>query len=95
MVQHVSKSVQAVQSYKLLNMDQVRDLEFAKQKVKDEGFDVARRTRRRVRPIAGARASAAHVATGSALTEPESLRFNRLQRNADGFFLKMSYLFRL
>jgi hypothetical protein len=41
MVQHVSKNVQAVQSYKLLNMDQVRDLEFAKQKVKDEGFDVA------------------------------------------------------
>jgi hypothetical protein len=41
MVMHVSKNVQAVQSYKLLNMDQVRDLEFAKQKVKDEGFDIA------------------------------------------------------
>jgi len=32
---------------------------------------------------------------GSSLTEPESLRFNRLQRTTDGFFLKMSYLFRL
>ena len=32
---------------------------------------------------------------GSSLTEPESLRFRSLQRTGDGFFLKMSYLFRL
>jgi hypothetical protein len=32
---------------------------------------------------------------GSSLTEAESLRFNRLQRTNDGFFLKVSYLFRL
>jgi hypothetical protein len=32
---------------------------------------------------------------GSSLTEAESLRFARLQRTADGFFLKWSYLFRL
>lgn len=32
---------------------------------------------------------------GSTLTEPEALRFGRLERQADAFFLKLSYLFRL
>jgi hypothetical protein len=32
---------------------------------------------------------------GSSLTEPHGLRFSNLQRTSDGFFLKMSYLFRL
>ena len=32
---------------------------------------------------------------GSTLAEPEALRFNRLSRVRDGFFLKFSYLFRL
>ena len=32
---------------------------------------------------------------GSSLTEPQNLRFRGLQRTGDGFFLKMSYLFRL
>ena len=32
---------------------------------------------------------------GSWLTEPQGLRFRGLQRTGDGFFLKMSYLFRL
>jgi hypothetical protein len=27
--------------------------------------------------------------------EPQSLRFSRLRRTSDGFFLKVSYLFRL
>jgi hypothetical protein len=32
---------------------------------------------------------------GSTLSEPEGLRFRELQRDHDGFFLKISYLFRL
>jgi hypothetical protein len=32
---------------------------------------------------------------GSTLSEPDALRFRRLQRESDGFFLKISYLFRL
>jgi hypothetical protein len=32
---------------------------------------------------------------GSSLTEPEGLRFGRLRRTSDGFFVKLSYLFRL
>jgi hypothetical protein len=32
---------------------------------------------------------------GSTLTEPEGLRFRALQRDRDGFFLKVSYLFRM
>ena len=32
---------------------------------------------------------------GSSLEEPESFRFNRLRRVADGFFFKLSYLFRM
>lgn len=32
---------------------------------------------------------------GSVLTEPRGLRFNRLQRTNDGFFVKISYLFRV
>ena len=32
---------------------------------------------------------------GSSLTEPESLRFGRLRRTADGFFVKLSYLLRM
>jgi hypothetical protein len=32
---------------------------------------------------------------GSTLTEPESFRFRNFDRSTDGFFLKMSYLFRL
>ena len=32
---------------------------------------------------------------GSSLTEPESLRFGRLRRTADGFFMKLSYLLRM
>jgi hypothetical protein len=35
------------------------------------------------------------VGYGSSLTEPRGLRFGNLQRTSDGFFLKMSYLFRL
>ena len=31
----------------------------------------------------------------SLMTEPEGLRFGRLRRTNDGFFLKVSYLFRL
>ena len=31
----------------------------------------------------------------SILTEPEGLRFGSLRRTNDGFFLKVSYLFRL
>jgi hypothetical protein len=37
MVKHVSKNVQAVPSYTILNMDQVKDIEFSKQKVKGRG----------------------------------------------------------
>ena len=32
---------------------------------------------------------------GSTLSEPEGLRFRALRRTGDGFFLKVSYLFRL
>jgi hypothetical protein len=32
---------------------------------------------------------------GSLLTEPRGLRFNGLQRTNDGFFVKISYLFRV
>jgi hypothetical protein len=32
---------------------------------------------------------------GSTLTEPEGLRFRALRRDTDGFFLKVSYLFRM
>ena len=32
---------------------------------------------------------------GSVLTEPRGLRFNQLQRTNDGFFVKISYLFRV
>ncbi len=32
---------------------------------------------------------------GSSLSEPNTYRFRDLQRNADGFFLKLSYLFRV
>ena len=32
---------------------------------------------------------------GSTLTEPEGFRFRALRRSGDGFFLKISYLFRL
>jgi hypothetical protein len=32
---------------------------------------------------------------GSTLGEPEGLRFRALRRDSDGFFLKLSYLFRL
>jgi hypothetical protein len=32
---------------------------------------------------------------GSSLSEPSTYRFRDLQRNADGFFLKLSYLFRV
>ncbi|HEV7500180.1 MAG TPA: hypothetical protein VGQ33_09265, partial [Vicinamibacteria bacterium] len=32
---------------------------------------------------------------GSTLTEPEGLRFRALRRDRDGFFLKISYLFRM
>ena len=35
------------------------------------------------------------VGYSSLLTEPEGLRFGRLRRTNDGFFLKVSYLFRL
>ncbi len=34
------------------------------------------------------------VGYGSALSEPDTLRFNRLSRQTDGFFVKLSYLFR-
>jgi hypothetical protein len=36
-----------------------------------------------------------YVGYGSNLSEPESFRFNKLERQNDGFFLKLSYLFRL
>jgi hypothetical protein len=32
---------------------------------------------------------------GSTLTEAEGLRFRALRRDTDGFFLKVSYLFRM
>jgi hypothetical protein len=32
---------------------------------------------------------------GSTLTEPDGLRFRALRRDTDGFFLKVSYLFRM
>ena len=32
---------------------------------------------------------------GSSMTEPRSLKFSGLQRATDGFFLKISYLFRM
>ena len=32
---------------------------------------------------------------GSTLTEPDALRFGDLRRASDGFFVKLSYLFRL
>ncbi len=32
---------------------------------------------------------------GSSLDEPQALRFNQLRRTADGFFVKVSYLFRM
>ena len=32
---------------------------------------------------------------GSSLAEPETLKFNSLRRTADGFFVKVSYLFRM
>jgi hypothetical protein len=35
------------------------------------------------------------VGYGSTLAEPDAMRFNRLSRVRDGFFLKFSYLFRL
>lgn len=41
MVKHVRENVEAVASYTFLNMEQVRDIEFAKAKVKEMGFDVA------------------------------------------------------
>lgn len=35
------------------------------------------------------------VGYGSSLTEPERYRFNSLERQSDGFFIKLSYLYRL
>ena len=35
------------------------------------------------------------VGYGATLTEPDSFRFRRMNRTADGFFFKMSYLFRM
>jgi len=35
------------------------------------------------------------VGYGSSLTEPERYRFNSLERHSDGFFIKLSYLYRL
>jgi len=32
---------------------------------------------------------------GSSLTEADAFRFRHLTRTADGFFLKLSYLFRM
>ena len=32
---------------------------------------------------------------GSTLSEPDGLRFRALRRDTDGFFLKVSYLFRM
>ncbi len=32
---------------------------------------------------------------GSSLSEPDSFRFRDLRRTSDGFFLKLSYLFRV
>lgn len=36
-----------------------------------------------------------YLGYGSSLTEPEALRFRPLSRTSDGFFMKLSYLFRL
>jgi hypothetical protein len=33
------------------------------------------------------------IGYGSALTEPRRFRFDSVQRNSDGFFMKVSYLF--
>jgi hypothetical protein len=32
---------------------------------------------------------------GNSLTEPDALAFRRLSRASDGFFVKLSYLFRM
>ena len=42
------------------------------------------------RPIPG---TLVFIGYGSALTEPRRFRFNSVQRNSDGFFMKVSYLF--
>jgi hypothetical protein len=36
----------------------------------------------------------AYLGYGSSLTEPTPFRFHGLSRTTDGFFLKLSYLFR-
>ncbi len=36
-----------------------------------------------------------YLGYGSSMDEPEAFRFNQLERNRDGFFAKVSYLFRL
>ncbi len=36
-----------------------------------------------------------YLGYGSSMEEPEAFRFNQLERNRDGFFAKVSYLFRL
>ena len=42
------------------------------------------------RPIPG---TLVFIGYGSALTEPRRFRFDSVQRNSDGFFMKVSYLF--
>jgi hypothetical protein len=45
--------------------------------------------------ISRRRAQSSLPAARSVLAEPEGLRFGNLRRTNDGFFLKISYLFRL
>jgi hypothetical protein len=44
------------------------------------------------RPIPG---TLVYFGYGSSMLEPEAFRFNDLERTTDGFFAKVSYLFRL
>ena len=44
------------------------------------------------RPIPG---TLVYLGYGSTMQEPEQFQFNNLERTTDGFFAKISYLFRL
>ena len=44
------------------------------------------------RPIPG---TLVYLGYGSTMQEPDAFRFNELERTTDGFFAKISYLFRL
>ena len=44
------------------------------------------------RPIPG---TLVYLGYGSTMQEPDAFQFNALERTTDGFFAKISYLFRL